>query len=358
MKRNVKKILTLVMMIFSVFSLASCFEVTYYSNMIEYSEEEVLLKAQEKYNISEWLFTGIELRGATSYDENGNFKVIYYGDQFSPEFINGDNIEVAMTSFAGKNGNHDIQGMYSSFLAYVALGKTDDSLKFIYYNTNLNKNVQIIDTIGSSDYIYEVLPTEINDSLFDFPSNWEEMVIYSNKKLKGMKPIGLHYSGERLMRVYHNDRDVVEIEFYRENDQIVYDIFWLPDEENRDTRRIVFSTSEKYGVIYNYYGLDKSKYFNVKYTVEQSSEDASCMLLKGYVEPKEFEGTVLYSEIVYYMEFLVNRDGKNIIHGNNETIIDVMSFNRGFLIDKIEGVDHKQTSSFIIQDFYIFYEKE
>ena len=32
--------------------------------------------------------------------------------------------------------------------------------------------------------------------------------------------------------------------------------------------------------------------------------------------------------------------------------------NRGFLIDKIEGVDHKQTSSFIIQDFYIFYEKE
>ena len=120
----------------------------------------------------------------------------------------------------------------------------------------------------------------------------------------------------------------------------------------------VFSTSEKYGVIYNYYGLDKSKYFNVKYTVEQSSEDASCMLLKGYVEPKEFEGTVLYSEIVYYMEFLVNRDGKNIIHGNNETIIDVMSFNRGFLIDKIEGVDHKQTSSFIIQDFYIFYEKE
>ena len=125
------------------FMLSSCFlfDHTTHPDMVQYTEKEVLDIAKEKYGITEWVFTSVEIRGETWYDEEGVFKLEFYDDNFSTEFVNGDNIEVAMQAFAGKNGNHDIQGMYSRFLCCIALGECpDDSLKFVYYNTNIHKN--------------------------------------------------------------------------------------------------------------------------------------------------------------------------------------------------------------------------
>jgi hypothetical protein len=350
-------------MLTTTLSLSSCFlfgEVTTHPDMVEYTEKEILEAAQEKYGITEWIFNGTEIMGEASYDAEEVFNLEFFDDgQFSTEFINGDNIETAMQAFAGKNGGRHIQGRYSHFLCYIALGKcADGSLKFVYYNTNIHKDAEIADTIGASDYTFEVLPSEITNDLFTVDSKWTNMQLFLNDYKDGL-PRGFYYSGERLTRrrvvKYY---DYVELEFYKENGEVVYDIYYTKDEEKPEERRLVYSTSDRYGVIYNYYGLDKSEHFDITQTVEQSTEDASCMVLKAHVKAKEIDGTVLYSSFLYSAEYYVKRDEGAVLHGTaNETVIDKLSFERGWMMDKIDGVDHTQTAKFILSDFYIFYEK-
>ena len=159
-----KKIIALLLIVLTTFTLSSCFlfgDFTTHPDMVEYTEKEILEVAKDKYGVTEWIFTGTEITGKASYDAEGAFCLEFYDDgQFSTEFVNGDNTEAAMQAFAGKNGNHDIQGRYSIFLCYIALGKcADGSMKFVYYNTNIHKDAEIADTIGASDYIFDVSPT-------------------------------------------------------------------------------------------------------------------------------------------------------------------------------------------------------
>lgn len=359
-----KKIFTILLSFVTVFSLSSCFlfgkSITY-PDMVEYTEQEILNIAKEKYNITEWIYTSSEIQGKACYDENGAFKIEFFDFQYSTNFVNGDNIEKAMTAFAGKNGGHDIQGMFRYFLCYVALGKcSDDSLKFVYYNINIHKDVEITDTLGSSDYKFEVLPNEINNSLFTVDSKWGAMQLFLNK-FKNLAPKGFIYSGDYLTirsRYQYSYSSIIELEFYKENGNIVYDIYYTEDENKPDEREFVYSTSERYGVLYNYYGLDKSLYFNIKQTVSQSTEQESCMSLKGYVSTKEINGTVIYSRFLYCAEYQVYRDNKIIYHNTStDVVINKLEFERGWMIDKIDGVDHSETAKFILSDYYIFYKK-
>ena len=358
-----KKAIAVLLCALLLFTLSSCFlfgDMTTHPNMVEYTENEVLAVAKEKYGITEWIFTGTEILGKTWYDGEDVFCLLFYNDgQFDTEFVGGDNIEASMQAFAGKNGNHDIQGMYSAFLCYVALGKcTDGSLKFVYYNTNIHKDAEIADTIGASDYIFEVLPTEITNDLFAVDSRWTSMQLFLNDYKDG-HPRGFYYSGDRLTRrrdIKYNE--YIELEFYKENNKVVYDIYYTKDAEKPNERRIVYSTSDRYGVIYNYYGLDKSEYFDITTTVTQSTEDESCMALKAHVKAKEIDGTVLYSRFLYTAEYYIQKDGGAILHGTtNETVIDKLNLECGWMIDKIDGIDHTQTAKFIFSNFYIFYEK-
>ena len=361
-----KKIVTLLLAILSLFALSSCFlfgDMTTHPDMVEYTEGEVLEVAKEKYGITEWIFTGTEIRGKASYDAEDVFTLAFYGslynDQFSTEFVNGDNIEAAMKAFAGKNGNHDVQGMYSAFLCYVALGKcADGSLKFVYYNTNIHKDAKIDETIGASDYTFEVLPTEITNELFSVDPKWTSMQLFLNDYKDG-HPRGFYYSGERLTRRRNAKYNgYIEFEFYKEKGEVVYDIYYTKDEEKPEERRLIYSTSDRYGVIYNYYGLDKSEYFDITQTVEQSTEDEGCMSLKAHVKAKEIDGTVLYSQFLYSAEYYIQRDGKAVLHGTtNETVIDEPEFMCGWMLDKIDGIDHAETAKFYFSRFYIFYEK-
>ena len=202
--RNVRFSLYILLSFALLLFLTSCFlfgDVTTHPDMVEYTESEILEVAKEKYGVTEWIFTGTEILGKAWYDVEGALCLEFYNDgQFSTEFVNGDNIEVAMQAFAGKNGNHDIQGRYSHFLCCIALGKcADGSMKFVYYNTNIHKDAKTADTIGASDYIFDVSPTEITDSLFDGPSNWHEMRRFL-EEFKAGDPRGFCYSGERLTR--------------------------------------------------------------------------------------------------------------------------------------------------------------
>ena len=358
-----KKIIAVLLIVLTTFTLSSCFlfgDVTTHPDMLEYTEGEILEGAKEKYGIKEWIFIGTEITGKTWYDAEGAFCLEFYNDgQFSTEFVNADNIEAAMQAFAGKNGNHDIQGRYSIFLYYIALGKcADGSMKFVYYNTNIHKDAEIADTIGASDYIFDVSPTEITDSLFDVPSNWHEMRRFLEEFEAG-DPRGFCYSGERLtrrrMKSYYSY--IVE-EFYKEDGKVVCDLYYLQDEGTPEERKILFySTSDRYEVIYNYYGDDVTDYFDISQTVEQYTKDANMMLLEGHAELKELSGTVVYTKIKYRAEYSILHDGKITSMIKNDQINNQTTINQSYLIDKIEGVDHTQTAKFTVYDYYILYEK-
>ena len=358
-----KKILALLLIVLTTFTLSSCFlfgDVTTHPDMVEYTEKEVLEVAGKKYGITEWIFTGEELLGKDWYDAEGVFLLEFYDDgRFGTEFVNGDNIEAAMQAFAGKNGNHDVQGRYSHFLCCIALGEcADGSMKFVYYNTNIHKDAEIADTIGASDYFFDVSPTEISDSLFDVPSNWHEMRRFL-EEFKGGNPRGFCYSGERLtrrrMKSYYTY--IVE-EFYKEDDKVVCDLYYLKDEGTPEERKILFySTSDRYEVIYNCYGDDVTDYFDISQTVEQSSNDENMMLLKGHAEVKELPGTVVYTQIKYRAEYSIVHNGKITSMVKNDQVNIQTTINQSYLIDKIEGVDHTQTAKFTVYDYYILYEK-
>ena len=82
------------------------------------------------------------------------------------------------------------------------------------------------------------------------------------------------------------------------------------------------------------------------------------MSFKAHVEAKEIDGKVLYSRFLYSAEYYVPRDGKAILHDTtNETVIDKLEFNCGWMLDKIDGIDHAETAKFYFSRFYIFYEK-
>ena len=82
------------------------------------------------------------------------------------------------------------------------------------------------------------------------------------------------------------------------------------------------------------------------------------MSLKAQVKAKEIDGTVLYSEFLYSAEYDVLRDEGPILHGTtNETVVDQLEFKCGWMLDKINGIDHAETAKFYLKRCYIFYEK-
>jgi hypothetical protein len=172
-------------------------------------------------------------------------------------------------------------------------------------------------------------------------------------------PRGFYYSGERLTRRRNEKYNgYIDFEFYKENGEVVYDIFYTKDEDKPEERRLVYSTSDRYGVIYDYYGADKSQYFDITQTVTQSTEQENCMSLKAHVKAKDIDGEVLYSRFSYSAEYYVLREDAPVLHGTaNETVTDKLDFEFGWMLDKIDGIDHTETAKFYLSRFYIFYEK-
>ena len=351
-----KKTACIFSLILSVFCLSSCFGSTTFPNMVEYTEDEVLEIASEKYEIDSYIFTDLEFYGIVTSDESGNFELENYSCNMSVDFINGDNVKTAFTSFAGKNGGHDIQGMYRDFLCYVALGINENGdTKYVYYNTNLDKYAKIADTIGSSDYPFDVLPSDIDSNFFDTLSLWTDMYLYLSYFSEESAPYMYDFSGDRLamMRPEPGEK-YTRIEYYLEDGNITYDLYYLPE---KDISKLVYSSSNRYGAIYDYYGLDTSKYVDVDFTVEQSLEGSSLEVINGTATIKEVEGTILYTQLSITTQYKSEFDGNIITHESNTFAKEQMQINIRILVNKIDGINHADTTKMYVSDFYIFYEK-
>lgn len=333
-------------------SLSSCFS-TIHPDMVEYTEEKVLSAIKEKYNVSDFIFTGSKYFGEVSYDDEGSFKIKSYNSNNPTNFINGDNIETAMTAFAGKNGGHDIQGMYSRFLCYLAMGKcNDEKVKFFYYNTNINKNAVISDTIGASDYPYDILPTEITIDSLNIPQEWNRMVSFIEESVIDKSVEYFSYSSDKLMI----SNSVSEIKFYRENDNIKYDIYYINSDDKNGKRQLVYSSSDRYGVIYKHQGIDESLYFDIQQKIEPSTSSSDSTYLEWSCNLKENSIIVLYSFIDYRITyFLKESDGKFFEHSASDTKIN----NTSFVFKRIISCEDSELVFLKgnLTDFYIFYEK-
>lgn len=354
-----KRIFALVLLVVAMFTLSSCFwldDVTTYPDMVEYTAEQILDVAKNKYNIEEWIFDGVELKGEAKND-GSNFQVELHTDRFGSQFVDGDNIENALQAFAGKNGNNYVQAKYSTFLCFVTLGKcADNSLKYVYYNVNIHKNAVIADTIGASKYVFDVSPTEITDELFDVDQKWTDMQLFM-KNCKGNHAKGFVYSGERLTRYVSTKYYDLSLEFYKENGNVVCDMYYSNEDATPNEKTLFYSTSNKYQVVYNYYGSDATQYFNISHTVEQSSGSASMMLLSGNITLKPSYGEVVFSQIKYRAEYDAVYDGKIMSRTDSKMAINQTTINDEWLIDKIDGVNHAETAQFTVYDYYILYEK-
>ncbi len=357
-----KLISALFLSILLIASLSSCC-FTEHPDMVEYSEDEVLSVAKEKYNIESFIFKSYEIHGEV--DKEGDFKIknIYDNCQLGTAFIDPVNLENAFSSFAGKNGGHDIQGMYRNFLCYCALGVTSDNeAKFVYYNTNLHKDAMISDTVGISDYPYDILPTDIDDNIHSVDGNWFRM----NQFLSHAKGDVYFYNKDYLSKEFRltGYRGKVVVKYYRENGNIVYDVYYSDRSEESyngyEEPKLCYSTSEKYGVIYNYYGFDYSPYIDVSYSVGISSEQTSCDLIKGEAKIKDIGKGIVYSELSVSVEYYMEKeDGTPIRYSSSTGMIrGKTELSHGAIMDRIDGIDHRESAEFLLTNFYILYEKD
>ena len=196
-----KKIISIFSILILIIFLTSCPGRTVYPNMVKYDEEVILDAVKEKYDVEEFIMTGAEFHGAISkYSEDDELKIYFYKEQkFSAEFINPDNLAKALRAFAGENGGHYIQMNYMDFICYVAIGRCEDNTyKFFYYNTNIDKDEEISNTIGSSDYNLDFLPKDITKENLNIDPNWASMNKLFDDALSNKEPLDYNYLDDRM----------------------------------------------------------------------------------------------------------------------------------------------------------------
>ena len=221
-----KNVLLFLLFIMSI-TLIGCFDVVYHENLVVYDKQEVLEIAKEKYQIGKFYFINYELYHEIPFEVN-----------------NSNNYEMAITSFVGVNGGHDIQGMYANFICYLAYGIDDNgNHKFIYYNTNLDKNEEIADTIGASDYPYSCNFEDIASSIdtINYPRLRDKLSF-----LKNLNPSSdVTYLIDEKLTLRFQVKGLVpnctsfQMTFDKNNGKTIFDIYCF----NRNEAQLYFSTN-------------------------------------------------------------------------------------------------------------------
>lgn len=363
-----KRLLTVVILFTLCLTITSCFgTITRFPDMVEYEEQEILEVAKEKYNIKSFYYTS--LRVDKSHNASDEFSYNNYECQgIFNNIKNPDNLEKALTSFAGKNGGHDIQGRYALFACYVALGiDNNNNAKFIYYNTNINKNENIANTIGSSDYPYVLHPSKINTKFMD-EITWDTFRSNFKKQYHGEISIkGLCYGFDKptiITSLVSNTGNYL-IQFYEEEEKVVFDIFKIEVEDYYEyddisqyikSMELIYSTSKKYDFYFNKYGVNPNDFFNIKFSVDQSTEASYLDLVSGTITVKDVGKEVVNYSFNYKITYKVKNENGQIITKDEIRSHTELKNNRfGLLIDKIEGLDHKELTTVTITSFYIIY---
>lgn len=338
-----KKGLCFILILFASLIFSSCFTSKIYPNMVEYSKEKVLDIAKEKYQIQSFIFDDQKLHNHYATKEEFMNSAL--------RFVNPDNLEVCFSSFAGKNGGHDIQGMYSNFVAYYALGITQNNeAKFIFYNVNLDKDANIIDTIGCSDYPYDVLPNEIPKDMTTLfaPIPYDKLRIELFQKFQSIAIYELRYTEQRLSIQY---REYKYMEFYKEDGNLVYDYYTY--DSNRKEWILKYSSSPCYGILYKEYGKDDSALFDISYSIQEYDKGLDRLEAKVQIKEKSIPGEILYSNFNTRISYKIFKDSK--VYDYEDTIRSEKTLEHSCLIQKIDGITHQDTTTVLVSDYYILY---
>ena len=346
-----KKATTIFIMFVFTLTLLSCVNTSKYPNMVEYSEDYVLDIAKSKYDISEFIVKGLKLHGVYESQENNT---IYE----SIKLIDSENLESAMTSFAGVEGGNHIQAEFHNFLSYYAIAKTNnDEVLFIYYNLNLDKKAPIYHMLGSSKYPYDVLPTEVSKSIFTNTPNERLNNAFTSIFVDSGRSDAFDYSRDNLSITGYPSRQYSNtyMEFYKEDKSVVFDFYHMDEESDN----LIYSSSKRYGLIWNAPGVDISKYFEVTKEVTPSQEDTTCDLLKATIKLNEdaINGTVIFSYMSGYFEYKrLNEEGKVISDIDKEGHNYTKEIKISMLMERIEGINHSETTIVKPNSCFILYE--
>ena len=348
-----KKIILFIFGFILLFTLSSCEKSIIHPNMVEYKEDEIINKAKEKYSFSYVVFQGRKIYGEKEYDENGNLLI----NKISPvKLFNEDNLDNTFKSFAGKNGPERIQYSYKDFICYYGLGQKDDeSYLFFFYNLNIDKDANILDTIGMSEYCYDVLPYEIFKYDVKIPNNLGSIAM--NIHNTTFKSNVFSFDKDRLSykscvgQYLDNDKTNYRLEFYKENGIILYDLFI---EDEKDT--LIYSTSNNYNYIGYSYGMDFNDYFDMGYEI---LDDNSQVIFNCKSKFKKIDGNILYSYFKYVFDVNEKRkENPDTIYVERfiEYFYD-LEFEKTFKKEKYEGNNYNEISNLTLWDFYVFYKK-
>ena len=351
-----KKIISIFSILILIIFLTSCPGRTVYPNMVKYDEEVILDAVKEKYNVEEFIMTGAEFHGHISkYLEEDELEIYYFKNpKFSDEFINPDNIAKALKSFAGENGGHYTQMQYHDFICYVAIGRLEDgTYKYLYYNTNIDKDEKIADTIGSSDYNLEFLPKDITKENLNIDPSWSSKNKLFDDVLSNKEPLDYNYLKDRMTADFEYKQHRGHIEYYYEDDKLKYDIY-LTDKATLEEPKgeLVYSSNDKYGVIYYRTGDEISS--NIAFNYDIIIDDEPYVRCNFHIEIVNVEGTILHSEIKYSNEYT-----RRPYHAPFYSwVINQSSYDRVMNIDDNKKADYSKDFIAKIEDYYIFYEKE
>ncbi len=161
MKKAILLFTILLVLFMSIFLLFGCDidpgkedHYIYYPNMCEYTFDEVLATAMEKYNL-EYFVYDINPEWCFPKGSHGLISSLPF------DIVNDDNLEVAINSFAGKNAGYQYQMMHSNFACYINIAKDyNGNYLFVLYNTNIHRDALLEHTIGACLYTSDIPPEE------------------------------------------------------------------------------------------------------------------------------------------------------------------------------------------------------
>jgi hypothetical protein len=307
--------------------------------MIEYSKNDVLSVAKNKYDIDYFLFDSLQIKGSKdNLTEGIPFNVV------SP-----DNIESALSSFAGKNGGRQIQMMYKDFKSYYALGVTTNHQGiFIYYNLNLSKDVEIASTIGSSAYFLDTLPNEINKNLFnDIEDSY--MKGFLNNRFDGFKYTNAKFNDRLTYDITNNSNRLYgfesgKIEFYKLNNNIFFDLY---------DDRLFYSSNPKYETFIKNY--NEEEYFNIDYKLDEEKKVLDISL--SFKDEYQFLEDNLYSYLGIRVSQGYYSEGKYVEFEWTKDFINKTEYQYRINANEYIGSFNEELLQVKIIDAYFLYEK-
>ena len=134
--------------------------------------------------------------------------------------------------------------------------------------------------------------------------------------------------------------------------------------EIRELKELLKSAADRaglteYEIYYAKYGANPNDFFEIKYTVEQSTEASYLDLVSGTITLKDVGKEVVSYSFNYCITYKVKMENGDITTRDHLNWHTELRNNRfGLLIDQIEGINHEETTTVTIESWRIIYKKQ